>query len=418
MLRILQILFIGIIVDLYWFSASLNVLPSLNSKKAMAILSLPLLAYHIIQQKKYSVSKPLLFATGFAILYSVINLIAVEVNNTMDFSYANYVTTFFVWLMAAYVAISAIRWGHKKVTITLVTSYLAGVSTIQCFLAFIIDRSLAVKTIVDSIFYSGDGYYDEVNRLYGIGCALDPAGTRFSIVLIMIAFVVSMDLKVRENTKALFGFLFAFLVMSTLGNIISRTTTVGMVLALGAIGMTSGLYRLQLSSKHIKMYRILGYTLLFGIPIFVYLYNNDSYMQEQLRYGFEGFFNWVERGEWTTGSTEKLNSTMWKWPTDTQGWLIGYGSFGLFNFGTDIGYCRLVLYSGIIGFSAFALLFVYNATYFIYKYRRYKYMFVLLLLLSFLIWIKASTDLFMIYALLFCFTDEGEAAYKPVIRLS
>ncbi len=417
MLRILQIFIIGVIVDLYWFSVSLNALPSLNSKKAMAIIGLPLLAYHIIRNKQYSVSKSLFFATGFAILYSVVNLIAVEVNNTMDFSYANYVTTFFVWLMAAYVAVSAIRWGHKKVTLTILTAYLSAISAIQCVLAIIIDKSPFVKGIVDSIFFSGNGFYDEIDRLYGIGCALDPAGTRFSIVLVMIAFVVSLDLKVRYNTKALFSFLLSFLIISSLGNMISRTTTVGMSLALGAIVMTSGLYKLQLSSKHIKMYRILGYTLFLGVPLFIYLYNNDPYTQGQLRYAFEGFFNWIETGEWTTGSTAKLNETMWKWPTDTQGWLIGYGTFGSFNFGTDIGYCRLVLYSGIIGFSVFALFFVYNATYFIYKYRRYKYMFILLLALSFLIWIKVSTDLFLIYALFFCFTDEGEAAYKPVIRL-
>ncbi len=417
MLRILQIFFIGVIVDLYWFPVSLTVLPGLYSKKAMAILGLPLLAYHIIKSKRYTVSRSLTFATGFAVLYSVVNLIAVETNNTMDFSYANYITTFFVWLVSAYVVISAIRWGHKEVTLRVLTSYLATVSAIQCVLAILIDKFLLLKDFVDAIFFSGNGFYDSINRLYGIGCALDPAGTRFSIVLILIAFVVSIDPKVRNNTKSLFGFLFAFLIIATLGNIISRTTTVGMSLALGAILMTSGLYKLQLNTKHLKMYKILGYTLIIGIPLFVYLYNNDPYTKELLRYGFEGFFNWVEKGEWTTDSTAKLNNTMWVWPTDLKGWTIGYGLFGSFLFNTDIGYCRLILYSGLIGFSTFALFFVYNATYFVYKYRRYKYMFVLLLLLSFLIWIKASTDLFTIYALLYCFTDEEEASYKHVISL-
>ncbi len=417
MLRILQIFFIGLIVDLYWFPESLKILPTLNSKKAMAVIGLPLLAYHVIQNRKYTIPKPLFIATVFAVIYSIINLVSVEINNTFDFSYANYVTTFLVWMMSAYVVTSAIYWGHKKVTITLLTAYLSVVCAIQSILAIVIDNNLSLKEFVNNIFLSGDGFYEEVNRLYGIGCALDPAGTRFSVVLIMIAFVISMDHKIRNNTKILFGFLFCFLIISSLGNIISRTTTVGMILALGSILMTSGLYKFQLSTKHLKMYKVLGSILLIGVPLFVYLYNNDPHTKDLLRYGFEGFFNWIEKGEWTTSSTAKLNNTMWIWPKDLHGWIIGYGVFDHFVFGTDIGYCRLILYSGLTGFSVFALFFIYNATYFIYRYRRYKYMFVLFLLLSFLIWIKVSTDIFFIYALLFCFVDKDEANYKSVIRL-
>ena len=44
-----------------------------------------------------------------------------------------------------------------------------------------------------------------------------------------------------------------------------------------------------------------------------------------MRFAFEGFFNWVEKGEWSTSSTEKLNREMWIWPNDQRTWLIGSG---------------------------------------------------------------------------------------------
>ncbi len=422
MLRILQIIIIGIVVDLYWFPVSLNAMPGLMSKKAMAILGVPLLALHILQRKKYSAPKSLVYSAAFAVSFSVMNLIAVEVNNTMDFSYANYITSFFVWLFSAYVVIQFIQWGHKKVTITLLTSYLAAISAFQCVLAILMDRVEGIKLLVNSIFFNGDGFYEGIGRLYAIGCALDPAGTRFSIVLIMIAFVVSLDLKVRYRNKSIFWLLFAFLIISSLGNMISRTTTVGMSLALLSIVMTTGIYKFQLNIKHIRVYKILSYTLLLTVPLFVYLYKNDPDTQDNLRYAFEGFFNWVETGEWKTDSTSKLNNIMWVWPETLHGWLIGYGVFDKFDgtsqiYVSDIGYIRFLRYSGLPGLIMFSLFFIYNASYFIYKYRRYKYMFMLLLVLTFLIWIKVSTDLFMLYALLYNFVDKEEAKYKPAISL-
>ncbi len=422
MLRILKIIIVGIIVDLYWFPASLNIAPGLISKKVMAILGVPLLVLHILQRKRYSAPKSLSYATAFAVSFSVMNLIAVEVNNTMDFSYANYITSFFVWLFSAYVVIQAIQWVHKKVTIKLLTSYLAAVSAFQCVLAFLMDRVELIKILVNSVFFNGNGFYEGIQRLYGIGCALDPAGTRFSIVLILIAFVVSLDLKVRHSNKSIFWFLFAFLIISSLGNIISRTTTAGMGLAIFAILMTTGLYKLQLNLKHLKVYKILFCTLLLTVPLFVYLYQNDPDTQDNLRYAFEGFFNWVETGEWKTDSTSKLNNIMWVWPEDLHGWLIGYGVFDKFDgtsqiYVSDIGYIRFLRYSGLPGLVIFALFFIYNASYFIYKYRRYKYMFLVLLVLTFVIWIKVSTDLFMLYALFYNFIDKDEAKYKPAISL-
>lgn len=44
---------------------------------------------------------------------------------------------------------------------------------------------------------------------------------------------------------------------------------------------------------------------------------------------------------------------MWIWPENLKGWLIGTGLFANFVYSTDIGYCRFILYCGLIGFGTF-----------------------------------------------------------------
>ena len=137
----------------------------------------------------------------------------------------------------------------------------------------------------------------------------------------------------------------------------------------------------------------------------VILYNTSEYFRGQLMFAFEGFFNYFNKGEFTTGSTEVLQ-TMWRWPEDDKTWIIGSGWYGGFVYSTDIGYCRLILYSGLIGFVTFASSFVYYAYYFARKYPRYFWLFLFYLAMTFIVWLKVSTDILMIYVFFFWFTAE------------
>ena len=144
--------------------------------------------------------------------------------------------------------------------------------------------------------------------------------------------------------------------------------------------------------------------LIFG-TLGIVLYNTNDYFYSQLRFAFEGFFNLFEDGEFTTGSTEVLQ-TMWRWPEDNKSWIIGTGLYGGYKYGSDIGYCRLILYSGLIGFTTFALSFVYYAYFFARKYPRYLWLFLCFLAMTFIVWTKVSTDILLIYAFFFWFTPE------------
>ncbi|MFD1771945.1 hypothetical protein [Sphingobacterium suaedae] len=400
--RFVQYMLMGGLVSFYFFPIGFTFLPSsLNTKVILAGLGIIALGFDCIQRRAVRVPRALLGAIGLVVLFSLVCFIAVDVNETNDYSYASYYSSFAVWLLAAYGVYACLRMQHGRVDIPLLTFYLAGVCFGQCVAALLIDNIPSVQIAVDSYVSQGQEFFEEVDRLYGIGAALDTAGVRFSIVLIMIAGVLSRDPQTRRTPWTIALLLVAFFTIALVGNMIARTTMAGVGFATLYFVAASGLFRIIVKYESIKLGIWFGGLLLLAIFIATYLYQTDEAFHDHLRFAFEGFFNWVEKGEWRTDSTDKLNREMWVWPTDAKTWLIGSGLFDNWVYSTDIGYCRFILYCGILGFSVFALFFVYNAVLFAKLYPRYWGIFALLLLLSFVIWLKVATDIFVIYALLY-----------------
>ena len=370
-----------------------------------------MLVFNTIRTKDYAFSKGLLYALMIAGLFALVNCISLIINDSDDYSYASYPASALVWILGAYGAITFIRWTHKKVTIELVVRYLAGGAAFHSILSQLIDRNDSIKNFVDSIFYVSFDM-EEMQRLYSFGVGLDPAGVRFAVILIMIAGVLTLSKVVKRSVGLMVFYFLCFAIISVLGNIISRTTTVGMGLGLLVFALSTGLYKFVIKVGKIKIIRVFGVMLAIGIPTVIYYYNVNPSFQKQIEYGFEGFFNLFESGEFQTSSTDEL-STMWVWPHDTQTWLIGSGRFGSRDLGnyyyfSDIGYCRFVSYSGLIGITVFGLYFIYNAVYFSIRYPRYRYIFLLMIVVTFVIWAKVATDIFQLYALFYAFTDEEE----------
>ena len=410
MLNYITVFIIACIVSGYYFTVSFTFLPlSINSKIIIAGLGGILFILDRLNNKVFDVSKGILFSAIIAILFSIACLFSVDYNATSDYSYASYITSYLIWLMGAYGIYSIIKKKHGTFNIPILTSYLAGICVFQCIIAMLIDKNSSVKRVVDSIFYTNNDFYEGINRIYGIGAALDPAGVRFAVVLILIAFVLSVENQIKSSNKAVWFYMLSFIIISVIGNIISRTTTTGILLAFVVFIGYSKVYQFIIKRNNVRMYGIFILIILIIIPVLQYLYNTDTYYYNQLRFAFEGFFNWVEKGKWETGSTEKLNSVMWIWPQTTKGWIIGTGLFDGWVYSTDIGYCRFILYCGLVGFSLFVSMFIYLTMYLWMYIRPYKYLFVLLFILGLIVWIKVSTDLFFVFAL-FLWMEES---YKP-----
>lgn len=406
-MKYLLYLCVGLVVSFYYFSFGFTFLPEfVNTKMMLAVLGLPLAAIHIIKDRSLSIDRGLLIAVLIAFLFSIVGYISVDINNTTDYTYANYFISFFVWLFSAYTVCLFIKSVHGKIDLEILCYYLTAVCVAQCFLALYIDSSIIFRSYVDAHISQDQEFLTRVNRLYGIGASLDNAGVRFSIVLILIAAVLSTSEEVYGSIKIVFLLCVGYFIIVGVGNMISRTTILGTALGLVVLFWNLWFSKPRIDKGRKKIYFGFLSVLAIGIILSIWFYQTDEVYRGHLRFAFEGFFNWIEKGKWYTDSTDRLNQKMWIWPDyqDSKTWIIGTGLFDGWAHNTDIGYCRFVWYNGLVGLSVFLIFFIYLPISFFQKLPIYWVLFLALFALTLLVWVKVSTDIFLIYSLLFGLT--------------
>lgn len=415
MIKLFQILLSVLLASLFLFPLELLAFPGWNSKKVMAVFGLAIYLLKRIYNKDFSFDWSFAVLIGFASGVSIMSLLAIVYNQTPDDAYVDYVISFLVWLCAAYVVCDCIKWTHGTINVRLVVSYLAGVCVLQCISALVIDSNPAFQTWVDNTFEIEQKLMHEVRRLYGLSAHLDVAGARFSAVLVSIAFILTDEGKISQWGRSLL--FVAFLFISVVGNMIARTTLVGM-----AIGIVWILYRCVFHSKELdenqrRSSLVIWLSILItGIIVCIILYNTNYSFYNSFRFGFEGFFSFFETGTWTTDSNEKLK-TMIVWPETLKTWFIGDGYFENssadpnylghatdqgFYMGTDIGYLRFIFYFGIFGLISIIGVVVQSCYICRSYYPKKRMMFLLILLIGFIVWFKVSTDIFCVFSLFLC----------------
>lgn len=405
-----------LVMSLYVFPITFTFLPdAVNSKMLVAGFGILAFAYDSVRKGAAEISGVTLMAGLLAIIFSVWCLFSITVSNTPEKTYVNYVVSFVTWLAGAYGVYAALRSGHETVDLQILVRYLALVGVFQCVAAVLIDNYGWFNSFVRSFWAYGPDYYERNQRLYGIGAALDPGGIRFSVIQVMIAHLFATHPKVRDNRQSQLTLLIAFSIITIIGSVISRTTLVGSGLGLAYIGFS--LMKLRkggfITLRMLQIYVVFIFAMAGVLAFSIYFYSASQTFHGYLRFGFEAFFNYAEIGEFRTNSTDILD-TMWVWPEDTLTWLIGRGTFGVFQNGTDIGYCNFILYCGIIGLLIFSVFFIYCHWVQVNKFANFHMAALMLIALTFIVWVKVTTDIFFIDALLFCiagdeFAEEAEA---------
>lgn len=424
MFRILSIILTGIITSFYFFPFVPSFLPMANTKMIMAVWGLTVLGFRLALGQRAGINKDFFKLSLFAIVVSFAGLIAVILNETRDYTYASYIMSMWVWLGGAYFVVNCIGWVHGKVSLRLVAHYLIGVCVVQCIMAYTMGQYAPLKNLVDSLVVS-EGFMGKVEgRLYGIGAALDVAGMRFAAVMLIIGYL-SVGFKHIIEPKLQWFYIISFGVIALLGNMIGRTTTVGAAMAILFILFVT----IKNRSENVRSFwPKLGLMLFISIPIIVYLYNTNLAMHANLRFAFEGFFSMFEKGEWQTASNSILLD-MFRFPDNVKTWIIGDGYFdnpkdsdpyfigeitaGFYK-ATDVGYCRFLFYFGILGLLAFAYFIFYATKLCIRRFPNYKMMFVLILLLNYVVWLKVASDLFSVIALFLCVMQDDNEEYETV----
>lgn len=407
-LRLIQMFLLACIVSGFMFPIEFSFLPAgLNTKMILGVVGILAYLVKCIGEGAAYFRKTTIFSLILAIVFSVWCFFSMVSNGTPDDSYATYYQSFAVWLGGAFAVCSFIKGLHGKVNLQIVVQYLVFVCAAQCVLALLMDNYPGFKGFVNHYVQQGQSFFEDLGRLYGIGAALDPAGCRFAITLTLLSHYISTDKRVIDSKWQLFISISLFLLITLIGNMISRTTSAGAVIGLVYMLVHFGRTRRGFFNKRqVRFWGMFFSLLLVAVSISVWMYFTNPDFMKNIRFAFEAFFNYFETGEFRTSSTDKLNSQMWIWPSTTREWIIGSGWFGSFVYSTDIGYCRFILYCGLVGFIFFNLFFLYNASVVWRKFNDFTFMTFLLIVLMYVIWVKVATDIFWIYALMFCLPDD------------
>lgn len=427
MIRFICILLTCVATSFYFFPIFFTFLPAANTKMILAASGLVALGFRLARNQDVAyIDKGFLVLTLWAFAISLISLVTMTFNCTLDSSFATYFMSMWVWLGGAYMVVSIIRWVHGCVGVQLVSNYLISVCTIQCALAMFFQYFPGIDEAVSSIIGGNEAYMgaNTGDRLHGIGCALDVAGFKFASILCMIGYLISR-LKGSEERLQFFIYMTCFVIIVVIGNMISRSTIVGVGLV--AVYWTFCLfYRGRKSPYVISSFLMV----LLCVPIVVALYYTSPIIEKNLRFGFEGFFSLAETGKWQTNSNDILEN-MVVFPDNIKTWIIGDGyasnpsfdpyytgpSFHGFYMQTDIGYCRYIFYFGIIGLGLFIGYFI-NIYYILERrFPQWKMLFFAILMVNFIGWTKVSTDLFVVFAPFLCITKKDEEEIESHIAV-
>lgn len=414
MIKLLKIILTVLITSFYFFPVSFVFLPD-NTKNLMAAIGLVFVVIDLIRKKDFSAPKQLLILLLLSSMVSILSLVSITYNQTPDTTYVTYIRSAIIWLSGAFSLGYIIRLVHGRIDVPLVTNYLIGACLFQCASAMLIQFVPDFQAFVDRYVQQGQDVLKDMGRLYGIGASLDVAGSRFAAVLVAIAFLLTSSPK-RESIGMVVFYTLSFIVITIIGNMIARTTLVGSLI--GIAWMVIGPFiisRKTADSNSGKGLAILGtFAVLVGISIA--LYNAFPEVKDLFRFGFEGFFSWVETGEWQTDSTARLE-TMVIWPEELRTWIIGDGYFENsrvdpnylgdstdrgFYMGTDIGYLRFIYYFGIAGMIWIIAVVVYSAYVCADQFKPYLWVFIMALAVGLIVWAKVSTDIFLFFAIFLC----------------
>ena len=424
-----------ILTSFYFFPIETVFLPGMNTKMALAGIGVLILGKRLAQRRDAGINKDFFVLSLLALGISLISLLTMTINNTPDASFLTYFVSMWVWMGGAYTVVRWLDTAYGYVNVRLVCNQLIAVCVIQCLIAWTKDVYPPLQAWVDS-FMGGEAFMGNTKeaRLSGIGAALDVAGLRFSAVVVMIGYILS---KAEElSHKQVVTYLISFLIIAIIGNMMSRTTTVGVGLALVYWIYSTNLLSLKQNIKNQKLWFWLGGILCVIIPVFIYLYFANDTFYKNIRFGFEGFFSLWETGEWQTSSNDILLEHMVVFPDNWVTWLIGDGyaanpmdktlSFfdpyytgpiyhGYYK-GTDIGYLRYIFYFGLVGTFVFVFFMWKSAWACIHRFKDYKMMFLMILLVNYIGWFKVSTDIFLVFAIFLVLSKEDDGQTDNILE--
>ncbi|NDV95994.1 hypothetical protein D0T84_13885 [Dysgonomonas sp. 521] len=283
---------------------------------------------------------------------SLIFYTATWYNLQNDNFWFDYIKSRIAWFFTAYLIMLLIFKVHKRPSFNTVLLYIVSAIALQSLCAFLMYISEPIENFLYSLQMKVD-YTEEImdeagsQRLMGYGIGFFGAGAISGVGLLLLSYLF-MRMKLKAKEFILLAGLYVFIFY--IGLFMARTTIVGMALGFGVIAVLY-LWDNRAEKKQAKTFFIASIFLMAGGYVFAMFYFSSF-----SDWAFELFTNLFVHGRLETRSSSGL-SEMFLIPKELSVLIIGEGTLEFF--GSDVGYSRLLFYSGIIGTLAFFLYQLY-----------------------------------------------------------
>ncbi len=403
----------------YLYAIQFNGIPA-TTRLIMSAAGLALLIFAITRQaekeKNIFISKSFIRYLFLFLGIVLISACSLVINETRDPEFIKYPLSIVLILLAAYFIQFLIVKLHGEINYRIVFRYLIAAVFTQVVLALIMFMVPAVSVFLQNIQNSAstlDSHLLEETggfRLNGFGSTFFSSGIINGFALICIAFLLK-DKTISK--RRIISLAIQFLIIFVLGMMMARTTLIGFILAIVFLLKPSfTLNRKVFRNTRRFFWVILLAPLLIIFTLITVFPKASDQLVSAANFGFELFINYYNKGEFTSKSTNALQ-TMYVYPDNAKTYIIGDGKYyntpgnpsnGYYK-GTDVGMLRLIYYFGIIGLVCYLLLqfaVVDTAIRSNKNIKHIKLFFLFAFLYCIILNFKGTTDLFYLITL-FCY---------------
>ncbi len=344
----------------YLYSVHFIFLPSfVGTRPLLGLFGFILVVVQIFNKKKIILSNKSIKGGSLFVIFILFSTITTTLYNAYDYFILKYFLSVVIILFASYFVINIFTKINPTFNYTDLFQIIINTVTIQMFIAILLVVFPNFSEVINSIQFISKqkleiGESIAGFRLVGFGSSYFNAGILNGIALLMISALITL----KKNSKLISMILiFQFLFILSIGINMSRTTIVGAVLAI--LYLLFNIFIFKHKSFRIKKFPFIFLISLVGTIVSIATYiiiNIDTFSNESsafIRYALEFLFSYIDHGSLSTGSTNTLQS-MYRFPNNMSTYIVGDGYFNNpsgngYYMHIDVGYLRLLYYTGGIG---------------------------------------------------------------------
>lgn len=279
---------------------------------------------------------------------AIVAVLSIIGNHSHDFYFVKWAITNMLYFFGAYLMFQLLRRTFRGISFGQLVDLLVLCAVVQLSLSLVMYFSPVVKNTLQPLINESEIAKEALERaatrMVGFGTHFFVSGTTHAFILIMIAY--SFTLRKVSHLKSVVLIL-SFIFISIVGAMMARTTLVGVLFAIVIVS-------LMRKGKKYFIPGLIVSVIICGMSL-LFLDSMSEEMDVLFNFGFEPFVNYQETGSFSTSSIDGM-MRLYKFPTTWETWLIGDAIYEVGNgyyMNTDIGYCRLLFYFGILGFIAY-----------------------------------------------------------------